>query len=109
MSFHTHHAGRSGRGHVSIATRGDSDDLAGGGVWTASAWWTAIAAFMESDQFQAAWIQANRALHTRLVAVLRGDSAVIQSSGGVVAVNVFPLIAKAAINVASAACAWVPV
>lgn len=54
----------------------------------------AIATLMVSPQFETAWIEANRALHTQLVAILHGDAGVLQASGGVVSLNVFPLIAK---------------
>jgi hypothetical protein len=54
----------------------------------------AIAEFMASPQFQTAWIAGNKVLHAQFVAVLRGDSKVVQSADGVVYLNVFPLVAK---------------
>ena len=54
----------------------------------------AIADFMATPQFAAVWEQATRAVHTEVVGILRGDSAIVQSTGGVVSVDVFPLVAE---------------
>jgi hypothetical protein len=54
----------------------------------------AIADFMATPQFAAVWEQATRSVHTEVVGILRGDSAIVQSTGGVVSVDVFPLVAE---------------
>jgi hypothetical protein len=54
----------------------------------------AIADFMATPQFAAVWEQATRSVHTEVVGILRGDSAIIESTGGVVSVDVFPLVAQ---------------
>ena len=54
----------------------------------------AIADFMATPQFAAVWEQATRSVHTEVVGILRGDSAIIESTGGVVSVDVFPLVAE---------------
>ena len=50
---------------------------------------------LASPQFQQAWIEANRVVHTQVVAVLRGDSEVIQSRNGEVVLNLLPVINQA--------------
>ena len=45
-----------------------------------------------SQQFQTVWIDANRVLHQKVVAFLRGDSTVLQTRDGVVYLDVYPLI-----------------
>ncbi len=45
-----------------------------------------------SEQFQTVWVDANRALHEKVVAFLRGDTTVLQTRDGVVYLDVYPLI-----------------
>jgi hypothetical protein len=45
-----------------------------------------------SPQFQTVWVDANRALHQKVVAFLRGDTTVLQTRDGVVYLDVYPLI-----------------
>lgn len=45
-----------------------------------------------SPQFQTVWVDANRALHEKIVAFLRGDTTVLQTRDGVVYLDVYPLI-----------------
>ncbi|MEI8332906.1 MAG: hypothetical protein WCH74_03475 [Chloroflexota bacterium] len=52
----------------------------------------AIADFMATPQFAAIWEQATRAVHSKVVGILRGDTSIIESTGGVVSVDVFPLV-----------------
>jgi len=50
-----------------------------------------IATFMGTDVFRNSWAAANRAAHTALVRVLRGDS-VLDSSDGNLSISVLPVI-----------------
>jgi hypothetical protein len=45
-----------------------------------------------SEQFQTVWVDANRLLHQKIVAFLRGDTTVLQTRDGVVYLDVYPLI-----------------
>jgi hypothetical protein len=45
-----------------------------------------------SDAFAQVWERAMRAVHKQLVAVLRGDSSMVQTSDGKVVINLFPLL-----------------
>ena len=45
-----------------------------------------------SPQFQTVWVDANRALHERVVAFLRGDTTVLQTRDGIVYLDVYPLV-----------------
>jgi hypothetical protein len=45
-----------------------------------------------SDAFAALWEHGMAFVHTSLVAVLRGDSSLVQTSGGQVVLNLFPLL-----------------
>jgi hypothetical protein len=50
---------------------------------------------LTSPQFEEAWIEANRIVHTRVVAVLRGDSEVVQTRDGQVVLNLLPVVNQA--------------
>jgi CheY-like chemotaxis protein len=50
---------------------------------------------LASPQFQQAWVEANRVVHTQVVAVLRGDTAVVQTRNGQVVLNLLPVINQA--------------
>jgi hypothetical protein len=52
----------------------------------------AITQVLQSSQFQALWVEANRFAHAQLVAVLRGDSKTVQTSNGQVVLNLVPLL-----------------
>jgi hypothetical protein len=45
-----------------------------------------------SPNFQTVWVDANRALHAKVVAFLRGDTTVLQARDGIVYLDVYPLI-----------------
>jgi hypothetical protein len=45
-----------------------------------------------TPQFQAVWVDANRALHASVVAFLRGDTTALQTRDGIVYLDVYPLI-----------------
>src|SRR4249919_884130 len=45
-----------------------------------------------STKFQTVWVDANRALHAKVVAFLRGDTTVLQARDGIVYLDVYPLI-----------------
>ena len=45
-----------------------------------------------SSKFQTVWVDANRALHAKVVAFLRGDTTVLQARDGIVYLDVYPLI-----------------
>ena len=47
---------------------------------------------LSSDQFQTFWQQANQFAHKQLVAVLRGDSKVLQTTNGQVVLNLVPVV-----------------
>lgn len=52
-----------------------------------------VAGFMESDGFQDAFVAANRAGHAAAMAAIRGgDSEALDSTGGLITLNVFPII-----------------
>src|SRR3954468_13830096 len=60
----------------------------------------AVTRVLESDAFRELWARANRFAHTQLVAVLRGDTTVLQATGGQIALNLVPLIEAALRNMA---------
>jgi hypothetical protein len=47
---------------------------------------------LASAQFQALWIEANRVAHQQILAILRGDSEVVQATGGEVSLNLLPVM-----------------
>lgn len=49
---------------------------------------------METEQFQQVWIEVNSAVHTEVVAALRGQSEKITISGDVVTLNLLPIITQ---------------
>jgi hypothetical protein len=49
---------------------------------------------METEQFQQVWIEVNSAVHTEVVAALRGQSEKITISGSVVTLNLLPIITQ---------------
>lgn len=53
-----------------------------------------VARAMQTEQFQQAWIVVNNAVHTEVVAALRGQSENITVSGGVVTLNLLPIITE---------------
>ncbi len=53
---------------------------------------TVVGNVLVSPQFQTVWVDANRALHEKIVAFLRGDTTVLQTRDGVVYLDVYPLI-----------------
>ena len=57
-----------------------------------------VAKVISSDAFQQLWVSANKFAHTQLVAVLRGDTKVVQATNGNVVLNVVPLLAAAMTN-----------
>jgi hypothetical protein len=59
----------------------------------------AITKILQSAQFEALWVQANRFAHAQLVAVLRGNSKTVQTSNGQVVLNLVPLLNAALQNV----------
>lgn len=60
----------------------------------------AVNKVLSSSQFQQLWENANRTAHARLVAVLRGDSTVVQSTNGQVVLNLVPILNAALQNAA---------
>jgi len=50
---------------------------------------------LASPQFAQAWTEANRVVHSQVVAVLRGDSEVVQTRNGQVVLNLLPVINQA--------------
>lgn len=50
---------------------------------------------VSSDQFQQLWVGANRFAHAQLVAVLHGDTTVLQTTNGAVVLNLVPLLNRA--------------
>ena len=53
---------------------------------------TVIGNVLVTEQFQTVWVDANRLLHAKVVAFLRGDTTVLQIRDGVVYLDVYPLI-----------------
>jgi hypothetical protein len=47
---------------------------------------------MRSDEFQTIWVEANREVHSRVVAVLRGEAQNIEIENGQVTINLLPLV-----------------
>jgi hypothetical protein len=52
-----------------------------------------VTQFLGTDAFQTLWINANRTLHDRALAVLRGDSKVIDTQNGKVVLDLIPILA----------------
>ncbi len=50
------------------------------------------ATVMRSDEFQTIWVEANREVHSRVVAVLRGEAQNIEIENGQVTINLLPLV-----------------
>ena len=51
-----------------------------------------LAELMATPRFQQVWADANRFVHEQAIKVLRGGSDIVSTQGGVVTLNVFPLI-----------------
>ena len=52
-----------------------------------------VTALVESDEFETAWVEANRQAHTQMVAVLTGkDTDIVEISNNAVSVNLATLI-----------------
>jgi hypothetical protein len=51
-----------------------------------------VGAFLASDTFAQLWIDANEVAHERALAVLRGDSDVVQVEGDTVTLNLLPVV-----------------
>jgi hypothetical protein len=47
---------------------------------------------VQSDAFQTFWVEANRFVHTQVLAVLKGESDTVSVVGGKVALNLVPLV-----------------
>ena len=56
---------------------------------------TGVTKALSTQQFHTIWVTANRVAHTQIVAVLRGDSAAIQTVNGEVVLNLVPLLNSA--------------
>jgi hypothetical protein len=54
-----------------------------------------VGELLQTDQFHTFWVEANRRVHALAVRVLRGDTKVVLTAGGVVQLNLLPLIADA--------------
>jgi len=52
----------------------------------------AVTRVLSSDAFQQLWAASNRFAHSQLVAVLRGDTTVLQATGGQISLNMVPLL-----------------
>ena len=50
---------------------------------------------LSSDQFRDSWIRANRFAHTQIVAVLRNESEIVDTTGGRVVLNLLPVANQA--------------
>src|SRR4051794_5610149 len=59
----------------------------------------AVDRVLNSPQFQTLWIEANKFAHRQLVAVLRGDTKVLDTTNGDVTLNLVPLVTAALTNV----------
>jgi hypothetical protein len=51
-----------------------------------------VGAFLASDDFSTLWVDANRVAHERVLAVLRGDSDIVQVEGDTVTLNLLPVV-----------------
>jgi hypothetical protein len=51
-----------------------------------------VSQLMASQAFQRLWADANRLAHSQLISVLNGDSALVTTGGGEVALNLLPLV-----------------
>lgn len=51
-----------------------------------------VQAVIRSDDFQTFWVAANRTAHQQAVAILRGNSEVVQASGTRVDIDLLPLV-----------------
>jgi hypothetical protein len=54
-----------------------------------------IAKLLATDQFQNLWVGINRIGHQVVVNVLRGDTRLVQTANGTVAINTLPVLARA--------------
>ncbi len=54
-----------------------------------------LAVGMASDQFQNAWVQANRILHTTIIKILRGQPESVSIQDGMVTLDVYTLVGNA--------------
>ena len=54
---------------------------------------SAVNRLLDSDEFRQLWVAANRFAHPELVAVLRGDNEVLQTTDNQVVLNLVPLLA----------------
>lgn len=59
----------------------------------------AVNQVLSSEEFQQLWVAANERSHATLVAVLRGDSEVVQATDGQVVLNLVPVLNGALTNV----------
>ncbi|HSJ43154.1 MAG TPA: hypothetical protein VK923_00540 [Euzebyales bacterium] len=62
-----------------------------------------VGAFLASDTFAQLWIDANAVAHERALAVLRGDSDVVQVEGETVTLNLLPMVNRVLGQLSSAA------
>jgi len=51
-----------------------------------------VGAFLASDRFAELWIATNEVAHQRALAILRGESDVVQTDGGTVTLNLLPVV-----------------
>jgi hypothetical protein len=51
-----------------------------------------VGTFLASDRFAALWVDTNRVAHERALAVLRGESEVVQTDGETVTLNLLPIV-----------------
>lgn len=51
-----------------------------------------VAELLTKPEFQTFWVDANRFMHAKIVAFLRGDTTVLQTRDGVVYLDVYPLV-----------------
>jgi hypothetical protein len=55
---------------------------------------TQVTKAMQTDQFQQAWVTVNAAVHTQLVAALRGQSNALTISNNTLTLNLIPIISR---------------
>jgi hypothetical protein len=51
-----------------------------------------VGTFLASDRFAQLWVETNRVAHERALAILRGESDVVQTDGETVTLNLLPMI-----------------
>lgn len=51
-----------------------------------------VGAFLASEQFAELWVDTNEVAHERALAILRGDSEIVQTDGETVTLNLLPVI-----------------